>query len=205
MTATSWRWPGGGTRAQLGVTDWGGSWQQDHSPSPKGDLHAGSSMGTRCVRDTGNGGDPPWGQGGDTLAIFPPTRRCLPACPALVSLDFSANPGISAAGLRMLLSALEERSQGLQFLSLAGMVTAEAMAQAGMGWASPRGPNGSPFLLPRLFRGGSVGQRDLGQNHWQDPGSPALRSARQPQRPAKCWQSLVWSCRHSTQHRRAAP
>ncbi|XP_069636325.1 tonsoku-like protein [Haliaeetus albicilla] len=46
--------------------------------------------------------------------------RCLPACPALVSLDFSANPGISTTGLRTLLSALEERSQGLQFLSLAG-------------------------------------------------------------------------------------
>lgn len=148
---------------------------------------------------------PPWGQGGDTLAIFPPTRRCLPACPALVSLDFSANPGISAAGLRMLLSALEERSQGLQFLSLAGMVTAQATAQAGMGRASPQGPNSSPFLLPRLFRGRSVGRWDLGQNHRQDPGSPALWSARQPQRPAKRRQSLVRSCWHSTQHRRAAP
>ncbi|KAM6340289.1 tonsoku-like protein [Alca torda] len=46
--------------------------------------------------------------------------RCLPACPAQVSLDFSANPGISTVGLWALLSALEERSQGLQFLSLAG-------------------------------------------------------------------------------------
>ncbi|XP_068017209.1 LOW QUALITY PROTEIN: tonsoku-like protein [Melanerpes formicivorus] len=53
---------------------------------------------------------------GDVLQV----ARCLPACPALVSLDFSANPGITTAGLRSLLSALEERHQGLQFLSLAG-------------------------------------------------------------------------------------
>uniref|UniRef100_A0A8C4UFX7 Tonsoku-like protein n=1 Tax=Falco tinnunculus TaxID=100819 RepID=A0A8C4UFX7_FALTI len=46
--------------------------------------------------------------------------RCLPTCPALASLDFSANPRISAMGLRTLLSALEERSRGLEFLSLAG-------------------------------------------------------------------------------------
>ncbi|GAB0181184.1 tonsoku-like protein [Grus japonensis] len=53
---------------------------------------------------------------GDVLEV----TRCLPACPALVSLDFSANPGIGAAALRALLHALEERSQGLRFLSLAG-------------------------------------------------------------------------------------
>ncbi|XP_067148676.1 tonsoku-like protein [Apteryx mantelli] len=46
--------------------------------------------------------------------------RCLPACPALVSLDLSANPGISAVGLRALLSALAERCEGLRYLSLAG-------------------------------------------------------------------------------------
>ncbi|KAM6125778.1 LOW QUALITY PROTEIN: tonsoku-like protein [Pterocles gutturalis] len=45
--------------------------------------------------------------------------RCLPACPTLVS-DLSAIPGIGAAGLRALLCALEERSQELRFLSLAG-------------------------------------------------------------------------------------
>ncbi|XP_054241396.1 tonsoku-like protein [Indicator indicator] len=53
---------------------------------------------------------------GDVLQV----ARCLPACPALVSLDFSANPGITTAGLRSLLNALDERHQGLQFLSLAG-------------------------------------------------------------------------------------
>ncbi|XP_074713993.1 tonsoku-like protein isoform X2 [Strix uralensis] len=53
---------------------------------------------------------------GDVLEV----ARCLPACPALVSLDFSANPGISTAGLRALLSALDQRSRGLRFLSLAG-------------------------------------------------------------------------------------
>ncbi|XP_053916351.1 tonsoku-like protein [Cuculus canorus] len=46
--------------------------------------------------------------------------RSLPLCPTLVSLDFSANPGIGTVGLRMLLSALEERNQDLQFLNLAG-------------------------------------------------------------------------------------
>ncbi|NXY90014.1 TONSL protein, partial [Alcedo cyanopectus] len=46
--------------------------------------------------------------------------RCLPLCLPLVSLDFSANPGITVAGLWALLSALEHRNQGLHFLSLAG-------------------------------------------------------------------------------------
>ncbi|XP_039378506.1 tonsoku-like protein isoform X3 [Mauremys reevesii] len=46
--------------------------------------------------------------------------RSLPVCPALVSLDLSANPGITVVGLRMLLSALGERNQGLHYLSLAG-------------------------------------------------------------------------------------
>ncbi|KAK2510428.1 hypothetical protein Q9233_017752 [Columba guinea] len=46
--------------------------------------------------------------------------RCLPSCPALVSLDLSANPGVGVAGLRALLDALGERGRGLRFLSLAG-------------------------------------------------------------------------------------
>uniref|UniRef100_A0A8C4VFN1 Tonsoku-like protein n=1 Tax=Gopherus evgoodei TaxID=1825980 RepID=A0A8C4VFN1_9SAUR len=46
--------------------------------------------------------------------------RCLLVCPALVSLDLSANPAITVVGLRMLLSALGERNQGLHYLSLAG-------------------------------------------------------------------------------------
>ncbi|XP_006107625.1 tonsoku-like protein [Myotis lucifugus] len=46
--------------------------------------------------------------------------RCLPLCPSLVSLDLSANPEISCAGLEELLSALQERPQGLSFLGLAG-------------------------------------------------------------------------------------
>ncbi|XP_074754375.1 tonsoku-like protein [Athene noctua] len=53
---------------------------------------------------------------GDVLEV----ARCLPACPALVSLDFSANPGIGTAGLQALLSALDRRTRGLHFLSLAG-------------------------------------------------------------------------------------
>uniref|UniRef100_A0A8C8RGP6 Tonsoku-like protein n=1 Tax=Pelusios castaneus TaxID=367368 RepID=A0A8C8RGP6_9SAUR len=46
--------------------------------------------------------------------------RCLLICPSLGSLDLSANPGITIVGLRMLLSALGERNQGLRYLSLAG-------------------------------------------------------------------------------------
>uniref|UniRef100_A0A674I331 Tonsoku-like protein n=1 Tax=Terrapene triunguis TaxID=2587831 RepID=A0A674I331_9SAUR len=52
--------------------------------------------------------------------LFPLGPRCLPVCPALVSLDLSANPGITVVGLRTLLSALGERNQGLRYLSLAG-------------------------------------------------------------------------------------
>lgn len=46
--------------------------------------------------------------------------RCLPLCPSLVSLDLSANPKISCAGLEELLSALQGRPQGLSFLGLSG-------------------------------------------------------------------------------------
>lgn len=46
--------------------------------------------------------------------------RCLPSCPALDSLDLAANPGISTAGMRLLLQGLEQRSRGLSLLSLAG-------------------------------------------------------------------------------------
>lgn len=46
--------------------------------------------------------------------------RCLPCCPSLTSLDLSANPEVSCASLEELLSALQERSQGLSFLGLSG-------------------------------------------------------------------------------------
>ncbi|XP_007439203.1 tonsoku-like protein [Python bivittatus] len=46
--------------------------------------------------------------------------RSLPTCLSLVSLDLSTNPAVGIVGLRTLLLALEERKQGLQFLSLAG-------------------------------------------------------------------------------------
>lgn len=51
---------------------------------------------------------------------FSPVLRCLPLCPSLVSLDLSANPKVSRAGLEELLSALQERPQGLSFLGLSG-------------------------------------------------------------------------------------
>ncbi|XP_005395946.1 PREDICTED: tonsoku-like protein isoform X2 [Chinchilla lanigera] len=46
--------------------------------------------------------------------------RCLPLCPSLISLDLSANPKISCTSLEELLSALQERSQGLSFLGMSG-------------------------------------------------------------------------------------
>lgn len=49
-----------------------------------------------------------------------PCLRCLPLCPSLVSLDLSANPEVSTAGLEELLGTLQERPQGLSFLGLSG-------------------------------------------------------------------------------------
>ncbi|XP_060245185.1 tonsoku-like protein isoform X2 [Meriones unguiculatus] len=46
--------------------------------------------------------------------------RCLPCCPSLVSLDLSANPEVSCDSLEELVSALQERPQGLSFLGLSG-------------------------------------------------------------------------------------
>ncbi|KAG3273358.1 tonsoku like, DNA repair protein, transcript variant X2 [Ictidomys tridecemlineatus] len=46
--------------------------------------------------------------------------RCLPLCRSLISLDLSANPEISCASLQELLSALQQRPQGLHFLGLSG-------------------------------------------------------------------------------------
>lgn len=68
-----------------------------------------------------DGGLPPW-------TLTPPTHshthfpclRCLPLCPSLVSLDLSANPEVSTAGLEELLCDLQKRPQGLSFLGLSG-------------------------------------------------------------------------------------
>ncbi|XP_078060152.1 tonsoku-like protein isoform X2 [Mustelus asterias] len=46
--------------------------------------------------------------------------RCLLLCPSLVSLDVSANPGISTVGVEMLLGAVRERSSGMQYLNVSG-------------------------------------------------------------------------------------
>ncbi|XP_044540637.1 tonsoku-like protein [Gracilinanus agilis] len=46
--------------------------------------------------------------------------RCLPICPSLISLDLTANPKISRASLEEILSTLQERNSGLDFLGLAG-------------------------------------------------------------------------------------
>ncbi|KAM9257796.1 tonsoku-like protein [Morus bassanus] len=102
---------------------------------------------------------------GDVLEV----ARCLPACPALVSLDFSANPGISAAGLRMLLSALEERSQGLQFLSLAGCSVEGPSDDAT--WARTAGNIRDLRLCGRRVSRGD--RRDVGKA-WRGPAGTAL-------------------------------
>ncbi|XP_027713504.1 tonsoku-like protein [Vombatus ursinus] len=46
--------------------------------------------------------------------------RCLPICPSLISLDLTANPNISCASLEEILSTLQERNSGLDFLGLSG-------------------------------------------------------------------------------------
>ncbi|XP_068953095.1 tonsoku-like protein isoform X2 [Petaurus breviceps papuanus] len=46
--------------------------------------------------------------------------RCLPVCPSLISLDLTANPKISCASLEEILSTLQERNSGLDFLGLSG-------------------------------------------------------------------------------------
>ncbi|KAI7804959.1 tonsoku-like protein, partial [Triplophysa rosa] len=46
--------------------------------------------------------------------------RCLPVCPSLVSLDLSANPAVTSAGLRSLLDALVEAQRPLTHLNLQG-------------------------------------------------------------------------------------
>ncbi|XP_067825223.1 tonsoku-like protein [Heptranchias perlo] len=59
--------------------------------------------------------------------------RCLLLCPSLVSLDLSANSGITTVGVEMLLGAVGERSCGMQYLNVSGSSVhgpsnAEAMA-----------------------------------------------------------------------------
>ncbi|XP_048477148.1 tonsoku-like protein [Rhincodon typus] len=46
--------------------------------------------------------------------------RCLLLCPSLVSLDVSANSGITTVGVEMLFGAVRERSCGMQYLNVSG-------------------------------------------------------------------------------------
>uniref|UniRef100_F7FJ56 Tonsoku-like protein n=1 Tax=Monodelphis domestica TaxID=13616 RepID=F7FJ56_MONDO len=46
--------------------------------------------------------------------------RCLSICPSLISLDLTANPKVSRVSLEEILSTLQERNSGLDFLGLAG-------------------------------------------------------------------------------------
>ena len=68
--------------------------------------------------------------------------RCLPLCPSLVSLDLSANPEVGCAALQDLLSALQQRPQGLSFLGLAG--------ELWVWWLSCHTRAGDSFLLRNL-------------------------------------------------------
>lgn len=63
--------------------------------------------------------------------------RCLPLCPSLVSLDLSANPEVSTAGLEELLGALQERPQALSFLGLSGELGMVATCFTSTGDAAP--------------------------------------------------------------------
>lgn len=60
--------------------------------------------------------------------------RCLPLCPSLVSLDLSANPEVDSEGLEGLLSALQERPQGLRFLGLSGELWGWCLHLPHQGW-----------------------------------------------------------------------
>ncbi|XP_067872323.1 tonsoku-like protein isoform X2 [Heterodontus francisci] len=46
--------------------------------------------------------------------------RCLLLCPSLMSLDVSANSGITTVGVEMLLGAVRERICGMQYLNISG-------------------------------------------------------------------------------------
>ncbi|XP_059497146.1 tonsoku-like protein [Stegostoma tigrinum] len=46
--------------------------------------------------------------------------RCLLLCPSLVSLDVSANSGITTVGVEMLFGAVRERTCGMQYLNVSG-------------------------------------------------------------------------------------
>ncbi|XP_068789657.1 tonsoku-like protein [Struthio camelus] len=96
---------------------------------------------------------------------------CLPACPTLVSLDLSANPGISVAGLRALLSALAERREGLRYLSLAGCSVEGPLD--GATWA--RAAAGVRDLRLCSRRVSPSDQRAAGEA-WHGPPGTALRT-----------------------------
>ncbi|XP_062424560.1 tonsoku-like protein [Rhea pennata] len=97
--------------------------------------------------------------------------RCLPACPALVSLDLSANPGVGIAGLRALLSALAERREGLRYLSLAGCSVQGPLDAAT--WAAAAASVRDLRLCSR--RTSPSDQRAAGEA-WRGPPGTALRA-----------------------------
>ncbi|XP_066426276.1 tonsoku-like protein [Molothrus aeneus] len=59
--------------------------------------------------------------------------RALPACPSLLSLDLSANPGLGSGTFRKLLEGLGRRGRGLERLSLAGCGLGEVELEGARG------------------------------------------------------------------------
>ncbi|XP_060099031.1 tonsoku-like protein [Heteronotia binoei] len=101
--------------------------------------------------------------------------RHLPACGSLLSLDLSANPAISIVGLRTLLTALEERQKGLQFLSLAGCSVKGPLDCTA--WKKLSASVRHLQLCTRLLSPGD--QRDVAELWPASPGSALRTVARQ--------------------------
>ncbi|XP_071275232.1 tonsoku-like protein [Agelaius tricolor] len=59
--------------------------------------------------------------------------RALPACPSLLSLDLSANPGLASGTFRELLQGLGRRGRGLERLGLAGCGLGEVELEGARG------------------------------------------------------------------------
>ncbi|XP_059210047.1 tonsoku-like protein [Centropristis striata] len=58
--------------------------------------------------------------------------RCLPSCPTLVSLNLSANPSVTSAGLHNILTALREAGRPLSLLNLQGCEVSGPWDSAGL-------------------------------------------------------------------------
>ncbi|KAM9777573.1 tonsoku-like protein [Neosynchiropus ocellatus] len=90
--------------------------------------------------------------------------RCLPFCGSLVSLDLSANPSVTSAGLHSLLTSLREAGRPLTFLNLQG-------CQVSGPWVSSD-LEGLPELVRELrlcCQGLNKLDRDVLRQSWNHP------------------------------------